>query len=99
MAYGGGQESANGWREVLKDIYDRGVQEVLLGVFDGLPGLDAAFRETYPKADVLHCIVHKVRSSSTFPKIRVQYKTEVIEDLNTIYMAADQDLTRLRLKW
>lgn len=100
--YVGGQESANGWREVLKDLYDRGAQEVLLGVFDGLPGLDAAFRETYPKADVQHCIVHKVRS--TFPKIRVQHKTEVIEDLKTIYTAADHELAlaafdTVKAKW
>lgn len=27
--YVGGQESANGWREVLKDLYSRGVHEVL----------------------------------------------------------------------
>ncbi len=52
--YVGGQESANGWKDVLKDLYNRGVREVLLGVFDGLPGLEEAFREVYPKADVQH---------------------------------------------
>lgn len=88
--YIGGQESSNGWREVLKDLYNRGVQEVLLGVFDGLPGLDDAFRETYPKADVQHCIVHKVRA--TFPKIRVEHKTDVINDLKTIYNAVDHEM-------
>ncbi|MGO4370368.1 IS256 family transposase [Paenibacillus sp. 2TAB19] len=88
--YIGGQESSNGWREVLKDLYSRGAKEVLLGVFDGLPGLDEAFRETYPKADVQHCIVHKVRA--TFPKIRVEHKTDVINDLKMIYNAKDHDL-------
>lgn len=88
--YVGGQESSNGWREVLKDLYSRGAQEVLLGVFDGLPGLGEAFRETYPKADVQHCIVHKVRA--TFPKIRVEHKTDVINDLKTIYNAVDHDM-------
>jgi transposase-like protein len=100
--YVGGQESSNGWRDVLKDLYKRGAQEVLLGVFDGLPGLDDAFRETYPKADVQHCIVHKVRA--TFPKIRVQDKTNVIEDLKTIYNALDHDLAlaafdTVKAKW
>jgi putative transposase len=100
--YVGGQESANGWRDVLKDLYKRGAQEVLLGVFDGLPGLDDAFRETYPKADVQHCIVHKVRS--TFPKIRVQDKTDFIDDLKTIYNALDHDLAMaafdtMKAKW
>ncbi|MCR8635875.1 IS256 family transposase, partial [Paenibacillus sp. N5-1-1-5] len=100
--YVGGQESANGWRDVLKDLYKRGVQEVLLGVFDGLPGLDDAFREAYPKADVQHCIVHKVRS--TFPKIRVQDKADFIDDLKTIYHALDHDLAMaafdtVKAKW
>lgn len=88
--YVGGQESSNGWREVLKDLYSRGIQEVLLGVFDGLPGLDDAFREIYPEADVQHCIVHKVRA--TFPKIRVEHKTDVINDLKTIYNAVDHEM-------
>jgi transposase-like protein len=100
--YVGGQESSNGWRDVLKDLYRRGAQEVLLGVFDGLPGLDDAFREIYPKADVQHCIVHKVRA--TFPKIRVQDKTDFINDLKTIYNALDRDLAlaafdTVKAKW
>ncbi|TVX99007.1 IS256 family transposase, partial [Paenibacillus cremeus] len=80
--YIGGQESSNGWREILQDLYRRGLHEVLLGVFDGLPGLEDAFRDVYPKADVQHCVVHKVRS--TMPKIRVQDKTEFLDDLKTI---------------
>jgi putative transposase len=88
--YIGGHESANGWKDVLKDLYRSGVEEVLVGVFDGLPGLEDAFKEVYPKADVQHCIVHKVRS--TFPKIRVQDKIGFINDLKTIYNAIDRDV-------
>jgi transposase-like protein len=100
--YVGGQESSNGWREVLKDLYDRGAQEVLLGVFDGLPGLDAAFKETYPQADVQHCVVHKVRA--TFPKIRIEHKTDVLEALKTVYTAPDEEVARaifdtVKAKW
>ncbi|MDH6372985.1 transposase-like protein [Paenibacillus sp. PastF-3] len=61
-------------------------------MFDGLPGLDAAFKETYPQADVQHCVVHKVRA--TFPKIRVEHKTDVIEALKTVYTAPDEELAR-----
>ncbi|WP_230191681.1 IS256 family transposase [Paenibacillus sp. CECT 9249] len=100
--YVGGQESANGWREVLRDLYNRGAKEVLLGVFDSLSGLDEAFKETYPKADVQHCITHKMRN--TFPKIRVQDKVEVMDDLKTIYNAEDIDLAHqafeeVKVKW
>jgi len=42
----GGQESAYGWREILQQLYQRGVKEVLLGVFDGLPGLSGRLSES-----------------------------------------------------
>jgi putative transposase len=90
--YVGGQESSNGWRDVLKDLHSRGATDVLLGVFDGLPGLEDAFRDIYPKADVQHCVVHKVRS--TFPKIRVPDKTEFLADLKEVYTAPDGDIAR-----
>jgi putative transposase len=100
--YIGGQESANGWKEMLYDLQRRGVREVLLGVFDGLPGLEDAFREAFPKADVQHCIVHKVRS--TFPKIRIPDKTEFLGDLKGVYTALNHDLAlaafeTLKSKW
>ncbi|WP_262382921.1 IS256 family transposase, partial [Bacillus infantis] len=61
--YVGGVESSNGWQEILLDLRKRGVQEVLVGVFDGLPGLEEAFKSIFPKADVQRCVVHKVRST------------------------------------
>ena len=38
------------------------VGDFLLDVFDGLPVLDDAFRETYRKVDVRYCIVRKMRA-------------------------------------
>jgi transposase-like protein len=90
--YVGGHESSNGWREVLKDLKNRGATDVLLGAFDGLPGLEEAFREIYPKADVQHCVVHKIRA--TLPKIRVSDKTAFLEDLKPVYTAMDGDVAR-----
>lgn len=90
--YIGGQESAHGWKEILQDLYRRGAQEVLLGVFDGLPGLEDAFRAVYPKADVQHCIVHKVRN--TFSKIRMSDKTIFLEELKRVYTAENRDLAQ-----
>jgi transposase-like protein len=86
----GGKESAHGWRDVLQDLHKRGVHEVLLGVFDGLAGLEEAFKETYPKADVQRCITHKVRN--TLPKIRDKDKADFVTDLKTIYNAVDREV-------
>ncbi len=90
--YIGGQESAHGWKEMLQDLYRRGAQEVLLGVFDGLSGLENAFREVYPKADVQHCVVHKVRN--TCPKIRMSDKSAFLDDLKKVYTAENRDLAQ-----
>ena len=49
--YIGGQETALGWQEILQALYQRGVKEVLLGVFDDLNGLEEAFQSVYPKAE------------------------------------------------
>lgn len=67
-----------------------------------LSGLESAFREVYPKADVQHCIVHKIRA--TFPKIRVEDKTDFLADLKTVYSALDHDLAlaafdTVKAKW
>lgn len=98
----GGNESAHGWREFLQELYQRGAQEILLGVFDGLPGLEEAFHSVYPKADVQRCIVHKMRN--TFPKIRAKDKTEFLGDLKKVYNApcyeeAMRQFYAVELKW
>lgn len=86
----GGKESAYGWREVLQDLHRRGAHEVLLGVFDGLAGLEEAFKETYPKADVQRCVTHKMRN--TLPKIRDTDKAEFVADFKVIYTSPDKEV-------
>jgi putative transposase len=84
--YVGGKESALGWRDMLLDLYSRGAQEVLLGIFDGLAGLEEAFHDVYPKADVQRCVVHKVRN--TLSHVRKKDQPEIANDLKTIYKAS-----------
>src|SRR5699024_11292098 len=61
----GGQESSFVWKVQLYKLRQRGVEELLLGVFDGLSGLDAALKEVFPKADVQRCVVHKLRNTQS----------------------------------
>lgn len=100
--YVGGRESSNGWSEILNNLRERGVEEVLLGVFDGLPGLEDAFLRSFPKADVQRCVVHKVRN--TLNNARKKHQTELAQDLKTIYKAdsfeeAQAALLELKEKW
>ncbi len=46
----GDKESASTWREFFKDLKGRGLDgsKVILGVMDGLPGLEKVFRGNFP---------------------------------------------------
>jgi transposase-like protein len=100
--YIGATESAALWEEVLTNLKERGVQEVLLGVMDGLPGLKDSFLKVFPKADIQRCIVHKVRN--TIVKVRKKDTDEIVKDLKKIYKSpnrefAEKALEEFDLKW
>lgn len=81
--YVGGNEGANHCREIFADLRKRGVEEVLIGVADGLTGLKDAFLSVFPKADFQRCVVHKLRN--LIGKVRVQDKTKVLEAVKPVY--------------
>lgn len=57
--YIGTTESSYVWEDIFASLRQRGVTEVLLGVMDGLPGLEDAFNRVFVKADIQRCVVHK----------------------------------------
>lgn len=81
--YVGGKESSNNWKEILQDIHNRGVKEVLLGVFDGLIGLEDAFLSIFPDADIQRCVIHKMRS--TMNKVRKKDQSALSFALKNVY--------------
>lgn len=83
--YVGGQESSTVWSEVIRDLKRRGVQEILLGVSDGLVGLKDSFLSEFPKADYQLCFVHKQRSSAL--QVRVSDRNAFLQDTKLIHEA------------
>jgi putative transposase len=61
----GHKDSADCWREVFKDLVVRGLdpQSVQIGIMDGLPGLETAFRESFVNAKTARCWVHSLRNA------------------------------------
>jgi putative transposase len=53
------------WLKVLNDMKNRGCQDVLITVMDGLHGFREAIRNVFPHAQIQTCIVHLIRSSLT----------------------------------
>ena len=80
-------EGAKFWLRVMNELKNRGVEDILLAVVDGLKGFPDAIRATFPEALVQTCIVHLLRHSLEF----VSYKDRkaVAAALKDIYRAVD----------
>src|SRR6266496_4284741 len=93
--YIGTSESATFWKEVLADLRDRGVEQVLLFVFDGVTGLETVVKQIFPRALTQLCIVHAVRNSLTY--VRPDDKKEVAGKLKYVYTAKTMAEAKERL--
>lgn len=60
---GDGGEGAKYWLQVLTEIRNRGVNDVLMVVCDGLTGLPDAVNTVWPATIVQTCVVHLLRAS------------------------------------
>ncbi|MFL2030474.1 IS256 family transposase, partial [Loigolactobacillus zhaoyuanensis] len=81
-------ESGAIWTEVLADLKQRGVQQNLLFVADGLVGLASAVGKYYPEAVIQQCLVHVSRNISH--RIRVKDRKEVLGDFKLIHQSSDK---------
>lgn len=74
----GYKDNADSWREVFKDLQRRGLQseKVRIGLMDGLPGLETAFKETFQNAVTGRCWVHSLRNAmaKTPERLREPFK-------------------------
>jgi putative transposase len=86
----GDKESAPTWREFLKDLKKRGLDgsTMILGVMDGLPGLEPVFKEEFPKAKVQRCQVHVARN--VLAKVPKKLKKAVADDMRSIFYASSK---------
>src|SRR5918992_1359388 len=89
-------EGAKFWLRVMNELRDRGVQDILIAVVDGLKGFPDAIAAVFPRTQVQACIVHLIRSSLDL----VSYKDRrtVAAALKEIYRARDAEAGRAALK-
>ena len=66
-AGGDGGEGARFWLQVFTELKNRGVEDVLIAVCDGLKGLPEAITTTWEHTLVQQCIVHLIRAGSVTP--------------------------------
>ena len=82
-------ESTHIWKELLQDIYSRGVHDVLLFITDGLKGMKDTIHQIYPKAKYQHCCVHISRNIAH--KVRVKDRKEICDDFKAVYQASSKE--------
>lgn len=95
-------EGAKFWLKVMTELKNRGVNDVLITVVDGLKGFPEAITSIFPEAQVQTCIVHMVRHSLKF--VPWKERKKVAADLKAIYKAetveiAEANLADFEEKW
>lgn len=80
-------ESASNYEDMLTGLKQRGLEEVLLFVSDGLAGMADAVKRQFPKADHQSCWVHMSRSVARL--IREKDRKEILGALKAVYTQDD----------
>lgn len=88
----GGRESTESWKGVLNDLVERGLNEPLLLVIDGNPGLLKAIKDIWPKIARQRCAIHRIRN--VLARVPKKRQEEVRKAVHRIFYAACLDDAR-----
>jgi putative transposase len=80
-------EGAKFWLRVMNELKNRGVEDIMLAVVDGLKGFPEAITAVFPDAVVQTCIVHLLRNSMDF--VSWKDRKALAGALKTVYRATD----------
>jgi len=85
----GSRESYDAWLSFLHEMTARGLQEPLLVISDGNPGLKKALREVFPHALRQRCQVHKLRN--ILAKVPRTIQVKMTRLIHQVFYAATYD--------
>jgi putative transposase len=72
----------------MTELKNRGVEDVLIAVVDGLKGFPQAINAVFPQAQIQTCIVHLIRNSLDF--VGWKERKLVAAELKNIYRATTE---------
>ena len=78
-------EGSKYWAGVLSELRNRGLEDVLIVVCDGLTGLSDAIEAAWPQATVQTCVVHLLRASHRYASWK--HRRQVSAELKAVYTA------------
>jgi putative transposase len=82
-------EGAKFWLRVMTEIKNRGVNDILIAIVDGLKGFPEAINAVFAETQIQTCIVHLIRNSLDFCSWKD--RKPVAQELKTIYRAEDAE--------
>lgn len=85
-------EGAKFWLRVMNELKNRGVEDILLVVADGLKGFPDAINAAFPDTTVQTCIVHLLRNSMDF--VSCKDRKSIATALREIYRAVDAQVAQ-----
>ena len=88
-------EGAKFWLRVMNELKNRGVDDFLFAVIDGLKGFPDAITAVFPRTTVQTCIVHLIRNSLSF--VAWQDRKRLMPALQAIYRAETAEMAEQRL--
>ena len=89
-------EGAKFWLKVMTEIKNRGTQDILVAVVDGLKGFPEAIESVFPDARVQTCIVHLIRNSLSLASWKE--RKPLAAALKPIYRAETADAALAQLE-
>ena len=92
----GNGEGAKYWLQVLTEIKNRGVQNVLIAVCDGLKGLPEAITTVWEHTVVQTCVIHLLRN--TFKYAGRQDWDKISKTIRPVYEAATIEAAEARFE-
>ena len=89
-------EGAKFWLRVMTELKNRGVNDILIAVVDGLKGFPEAINAVFPETQVQTCIVHMLRNSLQFASWKE--RKPIATALKNVYRAQDAEAASVALK-
>jgi putative transposase len=88
-------EGAKFWMRVMSELKNRGVQDILIAIVDGLKGFPEAIQAVFADTQIQTCIVHLLRNSLEY--VGWKDRKSVAMALKEIYRATDAEAGAIAL--
>ena len=89
-------EGAKFWLRVMTEIKNRGANDILIAIIDGLKGFPEAINSVFPETQIQTCIVHLIRNSLDFCSWKD--RKPVAQELKNVYRAVDAQAAQAALQ-